>query len=80
MAFPLVSLSQQWLFAYQDQRLVFRSAVTTGMPELPTLTGTFHIRWHEQNITFYVGPLRGTGKGGSIQAGAHLAKFRNASA
>lgn len=49
----LVSLSQQWLFAYQDQRLIFRSAVTTGMPELPTLTGTFHIRWHEQNVTFY---------------------------
>ena len=49
----LVSLSQQWLFAYQDQRLVFRSAVTTGMPQLPTPTGTFHIRWHEQNVTFY---------------------------
>lgn len=49
----LVSLSQQWLFAYQDHRLVYRSAVTTGMPQLPTPTGTYHIRWHEQNVTFY---------------------------
>lgn len=49
----LVSLSQQWLFAYQDHRLVFRTAVTTGMPQLPTPTGTFPVRWHERNVTFY---------------------------
>ncbi|HEU5348146.1 MAG TPA: L,D-transpeptidase [Ktedonobacterales bacterium] len=49
----LVSLSQQWLFAYQDHTLIFRTPVTTGMPELPTPTGTYHVRWHEQNITFY---------------------------
>jgi lipoprotein-anchoring transpeptidase ErfK/SrfK len=49
----LVSLSQQWLFAFQDHRLVFRTAVTTGMPQLPTPTGTFHIMWHEHNVTFY---------------------------
>lgn len=49
----LVSLPQQWLWAYQDHRLVFRSAITSGMPQLPTLDGTFHVRWHEQNVTFY---------------------------
>jgi lipoprotein-anchoring transpeptidase ErfK/SrfK len=49
----LVSLSQQWLWAYQDHRMVFRSAVTTGMPQLPTPAGTFHVRWHIQNTTFY---------------------------
>lgn len=49
----LVSLSQQWLFAYQDHRLVYRTAVTTGMPQLPTPAGTFHVQWHEQNVTFY---------------------------
>ena len=49
----LVSLSQQWMFAYQDHRLVYRTAVTTGMPQLPTPTGTFHVQWHERNVTFY---------------------------
>ena len=49
----LVSLSQQWMWAYQDHRLVYRSAVTSGMPQLPTPDGTFHVRWHEQNIMFY---------------------------
>ncbi len=49
----LVSLSQQWLFAFQNHTLVYRTAVTTGMPQLPTPTGTFHVQWHERNVTFY---------------------------
>ena len=49
----LVSLAQQWMFAYQDHRMVYQTAVTTGMPQLPTPAGTFHVQWHEQNVTFY---------------------------
>src|SRR5690242_13722663 len=51
--FILVSLSQQWLFAFQNHSLVFRTAGTTGMPQVPTPTGTFHNQWHERNVTFY---------------------------
>lgn len=49
----LVSLSQQWLWAYQDQRMVMASAVTTGMPQLPTPTGVYHITMKESNVWFY---------------------------
>ena len=49
----LVSITQQWLWAYQDQRLVMASAVTTGMPQLPTPTGTYHITMKESNVWFY---------------------------
>jgi hypothetical protein len=49
----LVSLTQQWLWAYQDQRLVMASAVTTGMPQLPTPTGVYHIMMKESNVEFY---------------------------
>lgn len=48
----LVSLSQQWLWAYRDHRMVYRSPVTTGMPQLPTPDGTFHVQYHESNVTF----------------------------
>lgn len=48
----LVSLWRQWLFAYQDGRLVFQNAVETGMPELPTPAGTFSILTKERDITF----------------------------
>ncbi len=49
----LVSLTQQWLWAYQDKRLVLASAVTSGMPQLPTPTGTYHIMMKESNVEFY---------------------------
>jgi lipoprotein-anchoring transpeptidase ErfK/SrfK len=49
----LVSLTQQWLWAYQDSRLVMASAVTTGMPQLPTPTGVYHISMKEANVWFY---------------------------
>ena len=49
----LVSITQQWLWAYQDGRMVMASAVTTGMPQLPTPTGTYHITMKESNVWFY---------------------------
>ncbi len=49
----LVSLSQQWLWAYQDQHLVLASPVTTGMPQLPTPRGSYAVQRKESNITFY---------------------------
>ena len=39
----VVSLSHQWLWAYQNGQLVFNSAVMTGRPALPTPTGTYHV-------------------------------------
>jgi len=49
----LVSLSQQWLWAYQDQHLMLASPVTTGMPQLPTPQGDYFIQRKETNVTFY---------------------------
>src|SRR5579859_8203239 len=37
----LVSLSHQWLYAYQDGHYVFDNAVETGMPDLATPAGRF---------------------------------------
>jgi lipoprotein-anchoring transpeptidase ErfK/SrfK len=48
-----VSLSKQQLWAFQNGKLVMTSLVTTGMPQLPTPTGTFHIMMKETNIWFY---------------------------
>jgi lipoprotein-anchoring transpeptidase ErfK/SrfK len=39
----VVSVAQQQLIAYQDGAVVLTSNVATGMPALPTPTGTFHI-------------------------------------
>lgn len=47
----LVSLSQQWLYAYEDGRLVFNNAVVTGMPELPTPTGWFSVLTRQRDVT-----------------------------
>ena len=49
----IVSLSKQQLWAYQNGRFIMTSLVTTGMPQLPTPTGTFHIMMKESNIWFY---------------------------
>lgn len=49
----LVSLTQQWLWAYQNQRLALATPVTTGMPQLPTPTGVYHISMKEANVWFY---------------------------
>jgi lipoprotein-anchoring transpeptidase ErfK/SrfK len=48
----LVSLSQQWLYAYEDGRLVFDHAVETGRPELPTPSGTFSILEKARDVMF----------------------------
>lgn len=48
----LVSLSQQWLYAYEDGKLVFDHAVETGRPELPTPTGSFTIMQKSRDIVF----------------------------
>ena len=49
----LISLSQQWLWAYQDGALVFANPVATGMRYLRTPQGTFHITYKVANVTFY---------------------------
>lgn len=48
----LVSLSPQWLYAYQDGRYVFDNAVETGMPDLATPTGHFSILTKQRDVTF----------------------------
>jgi lipoprotein-anchoring transpeptidase ErfK/SrfK len=48
-----VSLGQQWLWAYQNHTLLFDTAVTTGMPQLPTPDGTFQVQYHVANVMFY---------------------------
>jgi lipoprotein-anchoring transpeptidase ErfK/SrfK len=49
----VVSIAKQQLWAYQDGKLVMTSLVTTGMPQLPTPRGTFHIFLKETNVMFY---------------------------
>ena len=48
----LVSLSHQWLYAYQDGHYVFDNAVETGMPDLATPAGRFSILTKQRDITF----------------------------
>ena len=39
----VVSLSHQWMWAYQNGHEVYNAAVMTGRPSLPTPTGTYHV-------------------------------------
>jgi lipoprotein-anchoring transpeptidase ErfK/SrfK len=48
----VVSLSRQWLDAYQNGREVFQAAVMTGRPALPTPTGTYHVLLKLHPTTF----------------------------
>jgi lipoprotein-anchoring transpeptidase ErfK/SrfK len=48
----VVSMSQQWLYAYEDGKLVFDHAVETGRPELPTPTGSFTILDKSRDVVF----------------------------
>jgi lipoprotein-anchoring transpeptidase ErfK/SrfK len=48
----VVSRARQWLYAYQDGRLIFANAVETGRPQLPTPAGHFRVQWKARNITF----------------------------
>lgn len=50
--FILVCISREWLYAYQDGKQVFDTGVWTGMPQLPTPQGTFHIFFKGTNLTF----------------------------
>lgn len=49
----VVSLSQQWLTAYQNGQAVFSTAVLTGRPSLPTPLGTYHIFQKLSPTTFH---------------------------
>ncbi len=49
----VVSLSQQWLYAYQNGQEVFNAAVITGRPALPTPAGTYHVFAKLHPTTFY---------------------------
>lgn len=49
----LISLSQQWLWAYQDRNLAFANPVTTGKEWLWTPQGTYHIQYKVQDTWFY---------------------------
>lgn len=49
----LVSTRLQWLWAYQDGRMVFATPVTTGMAHLRTPHGTYSITFKESDVTFY---------------------------
>jgi lipoprotein-anchoring transpeptidase ErfK/SrfK len=49
----IVSLSQQWMYAYQDGKQVYDSPITSGRPELPTPTGVYYIFAKLSPATFY---------------------------
>lgn len=49
----VVSLSRQWLYAYQGGHQVFNTAVMTGRPELGTPTGTYQVFAKLSPTTFY---------------------------
>jgi len=49
----LVSDSQEWLWAYDNRSLVIATPVTTGMPQLATPTGVYHLMGKESNVMFY---------------------------
>ena len=49
----VVSLSQQWLYAYKNGQQVFDTAVLTGQPALPTPLGIYHIFSKRSPVTFH---------------------------
>lgn len=49
----LVSLTQQWLWAYQDGHLVFANPITSGRPELATPAGVYQVQTKVADTTFY---------------------------
>jgi len=48
-----VVISRQWLWAYDNGKVVFDTPVTTAQPGLVTPTGTFQIFSHLHPTTFY---------------------------
>ncbi|HEU0166714.1 MAG TPA: L,D-transpeptidase family protein [Chloroflexota bacterium] len=49
----VVSLSQQKLWAYDGDNVVVSSLITSGGPDLPTPTGTFHILGRYPHFVFH---------------------------
>ncbi len=49
----LVSLSQQWLWAFQDGRLVFATPVATGREHLRTPAGLYQVMSKSANVVFH---------------------------
>ena len=49
----VISLSRQWLYAYQNGRRVFTTAVMTGRPGLGTPMGTYSVFAKYSPTTFY---------------------------
>ena len=49
----LVSISKEWLWAYQDGKLILNTPVTTARPGLVTPVGTWHIFSHLHPHTFH---------------------------
>ena len=51
----IVSLSRQWMWAYQNGVQVYNSPVMTGRPALPTPTGTYHV-FSKLHPTWFTSP------------------------
>jgi lipoprotein-anchoring transpeptidase ErfK/SrfK len=49
----IVSLDRQELLAYEGNKLIVDSLVTTGGPELPTPSGTFHVMYKTSPMIAY---------------------------
>jgi len=49
----LVSLSQQWLWAFEDGQLVFATPVATGREHLRTPTGVYQVMGKSADIVFH---------------------------
>ena len=49
----VVSLSHQWLYAYQNGKQVFNAPIMSGRPALATPTGTYHVFAKLSPTTFY---------------------------
>jgi hypothetical protein len=49
----VVSLSQQWLWAYQDGKLVFATPVATGREHLRTPSGVYSVLSKSANVVFH---------------------------
>src|ERR1700730_1540759 len=51
-----VSLAKQWLYAYQNGRVVFSTAVMTGRPGLGTPRGTYYV-FNKLSPTTFTSPF-----------------------
>jgi uncharacterized protein YraI len=49
----VISLSKQWMNVYYNGTRVYNAPITSGRPELPTPTGTYHVFLKLHPTTFY---------------------------